>query len=167
MKVVTTDQKVWAREWKCGIEWERGKEESVWRIRVSKRDRMWEEDICKCVYVRRKWEREKEKGEQTVDRLNVHKPNVSQCHRSRQPCYVLITHVKPIITLQGHLLTGKMKPAHWSKSEGWNLSHWMKIIVSPFHFPITQFFSTGVKGDIVIIEIIYIYLTCLTICSTV
>lgn len=75
---------------------ERGEQSSC--EREQEWERRCEGDVCKCVRVEERGAREsdiqKKRGE-----------------AQEKPSYVLITHVRPIITLQGHPLTGKMKAA--------------------------------------------------------
>ncbi len=86
-----------ARE-RCG-RWKRAKEENKARVKESKSERGGARETFVSVFASRKGERERVTSRRSEEMLK------------RRMSYVLITHVRPIITLQGHPLTGKMKAA--------------------------------------------------------
>ncbi len=81
---------------------------------ACEREQEWERrcegDVCKCVRVEERGARESD----IQKRGEAQEKN--ERASSRAPSHVLITHVRPIITLQEHLLTGKMKAEDWSGS---------------------------------------------------
>lgn len=79
-------------------------------MKESKSERGGARETFVSVFASRKGERER------VTSRREEKLEKNERASSRAPAHVLITHVRPIITLQEHLLTGKMKAADWSGS---------------------------------------------------